>query len=71
MHPPSEARASGSNRLKRELFLTAQLIYWPSSYFSLQELGRGGVEFLNVEDCWARDLRMINSDNGVMVAFVS
>lgn len=31
----------------------------------------GGVEFLNVEDCWARDLRMINSDNGVMVAFVS
>ncbi|PRW20475.1 band 7 [Chlorella sorokiniana] len=34
-----------------------------------KELGMGGVEFSNVEDCWARDLRVINSDNGVMVAF--
>lgn len=31
----------------------------------------GGVEFANVEDCWGRDLRFINSDNGVMVAYVS
>lgn len=30
----------------------------------------GGVEFANVEDCWGRDLRFINSDNGVMVAYV-
>lgn len=31
----------------------------------------GGVEFLNVEDGWARDLRFLNADNAVMVAYVS
>lgn len=31
----------------------------------------GGVEFVNVEDGWARDLRFLNSDNGAMVAYVS
>lgn len=36
-----------------------------------QELGLGGVEFLYVEDSWARNLRFINSDNGALVAYVS
>lgn len=32
------------------------------------ELGMSGLEFDYAEDCWARDLRILNADNAVLVA---
>ena len=34
---------------------------------ALQEDGYNGIQFKEVYDCWARDIRIINPDSGILI----
>lgn len=36
-----------------------------------KELGLNAIEFVSAQDCWVRDVRIVNADNGVLVYDVS